>query len=112
MKFIHIFTLLLAAAVSVQGDLPFLNDDDWFMLVSHAGGGNTCGGDDQALFCARTENGKQTSGTHVVMGDECPWDETSGWRIQTAKDGNGVLLMLGNENGYSGDKDALCMQAG
>lgn len=110
MKVILINTLLLAVSL-VQGEQPFWGDDDWFMLGSHAGGKpKDC--DDYDVFCAMTEKEESKSGTSVVMGDDCRWDDTSGWRIWTAKDGNGFLLMLGNGNGYSGDKDALCMQVG
>jgi len=116
MKYVLPLALLASGSSLVRADPRPIGDNDWFMLASQAGSGGPCQENNENgenAFCARTEDNQPgMTGTNVVMGTECPWDNMSGWRLWTAPDNDGFLLMLGDENGYSESPKALCMQAG
>lgn len=109
MKLFLLLTSLLI--VGTQGETFHPGDDDWFLLGNHAGTISDEAKCVDSHFCATVENAETSSGTTVVL-DTCTWEPVEGWRTATARDGNAVIFMLGDSNGYTGNKKAMCMQAG
>jgi hypothetical protein len=109
--FFAVVGLVVARLGVAENSTKFpLDEDDWFVLTNHAGGPlpADCGYN----FCATVKNRATAPGTQVVLDTCVTWSDEEGWRLWTAPDGNGFLFMLGNGDGYAGNKKAMCMQAG